>query len=248
MGAGASANKPPPPLVAHMRMLFAKYDVDMSGALEWGEFWNIMNDLELGFTDDDISAWQQFADKDQSGTVIWSEFEPFAMELIKQYFTSKSFEGDDPWKVKSDLEGREYRINQTNGENEWVNPKPMSHHLKHMCQLFQKHDSDQSGELEWEEFWNVLNELGLELTDKDIEEWQAFADADQNGSVKWSEFEPMAEVLIKQFYTGKEFTGDDPWVTMTDLDGNAYQVNQQTGEEREVPTEEEVQPKEKEQA
>lgn len=237
MGAGASATDASPPLVSHMRMLFAKYDIDKSGALEWEEFWHIMNDLELGFTDDDIGAWQEFADKDQSGSIIWSEFEPFAMEMIRQFFTSKSFTGDDPWIEKTDLLGRDYKIDRTNGDNEWVSEKPMGHHLTHMCQLFQKHDADQSGELEWEEFWNVLSELGLELTDKDILNWQEFADVDKDGSVKWSEFRPMAEQLISQFYAEHPFTGDDPWATLTDLEGNSYQVNQQTGGERDMPTE-----------
>lgn len=168
--------------------------------------------------------------------MIWSEFEPFAMEVIRQFFTSKSFTGDDPWLEKTDLLGRDYKIDRTNGDNEWVSEKPMGYHLTHMCQLFQKHDVDCSGELSWAEFWNVLQELGLELSEKDILQWQEFADVDKDGSVKWSEFRPMAEQLITQFYSEREFAGEDPWVTMTDLEGNSYQVNQNTGEERAIPT------------
>ena len=94
----------------------------------------------------------------------------------------------------------------------------------------QVHDVNESGELEWGEFWAVMTELGLELTEAEITEWQQFADADENGSIKWSEFEPMADELINKFYTTHKFEGEDPWVTMTDNEGNSYSLNKQTGE------------------
>lgn len=43
---------------------------------------------------------------------------------------------------------------------------------------------DQSGELDLNEFWNVITELGLGLSDDEINEWQTFADTDQSGTVR----------------------------------------------------------------
>jgi len=158
-------------------------------------------------------------------------------ELITKLFSARTFEeGSDPWK-QSVCEGRGYKISMETGESEWTEDKTLGPHLQHMAQLFEKHDTDESGELEWSEFWSVLNEMGLELSDEEIAEWQQYADADQNGSVKWSEFEPMAEELIKKFYQEHEYTSEeDPWVTMTDLNGASYQLNKKTGEYRNIPT------------
>ena len=63
-------------------------------------------------------------------------------------------------------------------------------------QLFEKHDLDKTGELEWAEFWTVISELGLGLSEDEISQWHSYADVDQSGTIKWSEFEPMAEELV----------------------------------------------------
>jgi hypothetical protein len=144
-------------------------------------------------TEEEFSDWQIYADKDSSGTVKWEEFEPSAQELIQKYYSSRSFE--DEWLEGTDTDGSSYRINLTNGHSEWIEraKKPMSPHIKHMWLLFKKHDTDESGELDWPEFWAVVTELGLEMNDDEIGKWQTYADANGDGNVKWSEFEPMAE-------------------------------------------------------
>ena len=58
-----------PSLLHHLQLLFEAHDKDQSGELEWGEFWAILTDLDLGLTDENIGEWQAFADADQSGTV-----------------------------------------------------------------------------------------------------------------------------------------------------------------------------------
>jgi len=153
----------------------------------------LISDLQLRLSDEEIGEWQQYTDADASGSVKWSEFEPVAAELIAKYYSTHEFE--DQWREHTDTEGNVYRVNLSDGKSEWIKraEKPMSPHIKHMWLLFKKHDSDDSGELDWSEFWSVLTELGLEMTDDEIGKWQSYADADGNGSIIWSEFEPMAE-------------------------------------------------------
>mmetsp|Transcript_68128 Transcript_68128/g.117051 ORF Transcript_68128/g.117051 Transcript_68128/m.117051 type:complete len:269 (+) Transcript_68128:93-899(+) len=235
MGAGASAALPAP-LVLHLKQLFSVADADKSGELDWEEFWKLISDLQLRLSDEEIGEWQQYTDADASGSVKWSEFEPVAAELIAKYYSTHEFE--DQWREHTDTEGNVYRVNLSDGKSEWIKraEKPMSPHIKHMWLLFKKHDSDDSGELDWPEFWSVLTELGLEMTDDEIGKWQSYADADGNGSIIWSEFEPMAEEIIAKFYEGHEWSGieEDVWKLQTDPEGYSYMLNQNTGEWRDV--------------
>ena len=79
--------------------------------------------------------------------------------------------------------------------------------------------------MEWEEFFALFKELGLDLSDDDIAEWQTYADTDQSGCVSWEEFEICAEELIRKFYSdrhagdGEEVEGERPaeaWVSSAD--------------------------------
>jgi len=179
---------------------------------------------------------------DTNGGVKWSEFQPMAGELIKTHYANSDWTGEPgtEWREMSDCTGHNYRINQQTGDTEWMAAasKPMGPMLRHMWQLFKQHDVNGSGELEWDEFWTVMTELGLEMSEEEMEQWHAFADKDTNGSIKWSEFEPMADELIAKYYTTHEYTGgEDPWVTMTDSEGNRYSLNKKTGECVEMPVE-----------
>lgn len=225
-----------------MKQLFTKYDTNGSGELEWGEFWNVINDLELKLSDEEIGEWKKYADTNQNGSVCWAEFEPLAAELIAKFYSDHPPpEGsEEEWKEGTDEAGRQYRVNLSTGAQEWLEAEGrkegMGPHLKHMHLLFEKHDTDKSGELEWGEFWAALTELGLELKDEEIAAWQQHADTDQNGGVRWAEFEPMADLMIQQYYSTHAYTGGgDPWEVQTDPEGYAYMLNRDTGETKDVP-------------
>jgi len=230
MGAGASANGDNnSPLLDHCRQLFHQYDNDGTGELDWNEFWNVLSNLKLGLSDKDIAEWQSYADADKSGTVRWSEFEPMAGEVFKTYYQGRAGQGD-VWVTKKDSRGRAYRLNEATGESKWV--KKASPLVSHMKQLFIKHDADSSGSLSWEEFWYVISELNLGISDAEIGQWQTFADADGSGTIHWGEFEPMAEAMTNQFFSSRA-AGDatDPWLVMTDPSGQSYRLNRITGEQ-----------------
>jgi Ca2+-binding EF-hand superfamily protein len=229
MGAGASAGKTTPPLLDHCRQLFQQYDGDRTDCLDWNEFWNVLNDLKLGLTDNDIAEWQRYADADNSGTVRWGEFEPMAGEVFKTYYQGRAGQGDD-WVTKKDVSGRAYRLNQATGDSKWV--KRASPIVSHMKQLFIKHDTDSSGSLSLDEFWYVLSELNLGISETQILDWQKFADSDGSGTIQWDEFEPMADAMVKQFFSADAAGLEaDPWLIMTDPAGQSYKLNRITGEQ-----------------
>jgi len=54
--------------------------------------------------------------------------------------------------------------------------------------VFMKFDPDGSGEISWFEFDNALQEMGINITESEMEHLMELFDADGGGSVTWSEF------------------------------------------------------------
>jgi Ca2+-binding EF-hand superfamily protein len=218
--------KQPPSLLEHMHQLFKIYDSDASGELEWAEFWRVLDDLDLGLTEEEIGQWQLFADADGSGTVKWCEFKPTAARLLKQVLNQPLPDGvTDPWVAMSDPNGHEYRFNRQTGKTEWVVGNDANDNAaaadegyfngegepntaggggasswgggatgggggkgdgapslaQQLKVVFEKFDTDGSGELEWGEFWYCLTDLNLGLSDDDIADIQEKADLDKDG-------------------------------------------------------------------
>lgn len=112
-----------------------------------------------------------------------------AAELVTTYYINHAedtAEGDAQWREFATPDGRPYKVNLRTGEQAWLDV-PANPQLAHLHQLFAKHDSGGKGELSWDEFWLVLSEFGMEMSDGEIGEWHAFADSDANGVIHWSE-------------------------------------------------------------
>jgi hypothetical protein len=111
---------PPPTLLEHLEMLFRNHDADGSGELEWDEFWQVLSALNLDLGDDDMAAWQAFADADGSGTVRWSEFAALEGDLLG-LLQSKPNGG---WEAEHTLyhaqSGRPFTLHRTSGATTWV--------------------------------------------------------------------------------------------------------------------------------
>jgi hypothetical protein len=113
-----------------------------------------------------------------------------AAELVTTYYTNhaeETAEGAAEWREFATADGRKYQVNLRTGAQAWLEAPPTNPQLAHLHQLFEKHDVDNKGELGWDEFWQVLNELGLGMSDDEIGGWHAFADSDANGVIHWSE-------------------------------------------------------------
>jgi Ca2+-binding EF-hand superfamily protein len=228
---------PAPSLLSRLKAFFNQRDTEGTGELPFEEFCGVLNDLNIGLQEKDIREIQIKANLDENGTVRFHEFMRSGVPMLKDFML---IHNDSSWVVLHTADGTEYFFNNSSGESVWASqasdalkvdvfgpPKPLSIIVYHLKSLFQKYDSDGSGELEWDEFRQALKDLGLGLTEKDIAEWQQFADKDNSGTVKWSEFEPVADSLFKRL--GKGWTLKSSWVKMTDAGGNTYRYNRDTG-------------------
>ena len=196
----------PPSVLAHMGRLFAQHDDDGSGELEWPEFWRVLAALRLGLSDGEAAAWFEAADLDGSGSVRWAEFEGFAGQLLARCFGGgRDFGEEGPWVELDDGRGHAYRLNRATGEALWCDPRasgergeaaggaagearafraPPPGLTGQLKRLFAKYDEDGSGELEPVEFRRVLEELGLGLSDEEMDRVQEEADTDGSGTVR----------------------------------------------------------------
>ena len=124
----------------------------------------------------------------------------------------------------------------------WADQDPPPTLLEHLEMLFQAHDADGSGELEWDEFWQVLADLNLGLSDEDVGAWQAWADADGSGSVRWGAFKGLGDPLLGRLSGAA--TAHDGWATEAlglhplhhARTGRAFTLDQNSGATAWVPT------------
>lgn len=134
----------PPSLSLNMKAIFHEYDVENSGELDLLEFEQVLKDVGIGLTDQDIIGWQQefislkqnmdhnsdntsiLSDNDGSlnndvgcHMISWHEFEPTANEIYK-LFKNHNWKKEDPWIETNDSGGHPYRYNRQTGDAEWV--------------------------------------------------------------------------------------------------------------------------------
>lgn len=95
---------------------------------------------------------------------------------------------------------------------------------------FLKHDSDNNGTLSTEEFWKLMKELQLGLSDADIEWLHSVTDADADNSVKLDEFIAAAPNYFMQLASTYGPSNARDWCELQDDDGNIYYYNKRTGE------------------
>ena len=233
---------PAPSLSGQLKTLFEKHDVDGSGSLDLDEFVALIYELNLGLSNDELAKVKELVDTDGSGTVSWNEFARVGLKLLKDVLEEHDFssesDGESVWQVNHTDEGHEYYFNRATGESVWaadasdellatvLGPEPTDNlMLNHLKQLFDKHDSDGSGELDWPEFWHLWSELNLGLTDEGIAAWQTCLDADGSGTVTWEEFEAVGvEMLQEALHNSPSGSDQDPWMEFIDDAGNPYRV------------------------
>ena len=234
---------PAPSLSGQLKTLFEKHDVDGSGSLDLDEFVALIYELNLGLSNDELVQVKELVDTDGSGTVAWNEFSRVGLKLLKDVLEEHDFSQSDDqtlWQVNHTEDGHEYYFNRSTGESVWaadasdellaavLGPEPTDNlMLNHLKQLFDKHDSDGSGELDWPEFWHLWADLNLGLTDEGIASWQMRLDADGSGTVTWEEFEAVGAEMLKEALKNSASGADDqdPWMELIDDAGNPYRVS-----------------------
>ena len=111
----------PPSLLEHMRQLFDDYDEDGSGKLDREEFQACLESLGLGLTPAQLTQWIETLDSDRSGTIIFSEFEVHADNLLARANTGHDWSNEDPWVTMEDpASGNKYRLNRVTNATEWL--------------------------------------------------------------------------------------------------------------------------------
>ena len=95
---------------------------------------------------------------------------------------------------------------------------------------FLKYDSDNNGTLSTEEFWKLMKELQLGLSDEDIEWFHSVTDVDSDGTVKLDEFIAAAPNYFMQLASTYGPASARDWCELQDEEGNYYYYNKRSGE------------------
>eukprot|EP01050_Picozoa_sp_SAG11_P003184 SAG11_NODE_174_length_13505_cov_9.126585_13_plen_1110_part_00 len=145
--------------------MFEKVDVDNSGALDQGEFDQLVADLGISMTP--IALKQSFreVDTDGSGEVDFEEFKAFYMSKQTHGVAHRIRQ-----KLKSVL-------------------SPAKQNFDSLRDMFDAIDIDGNGTVDKDEFTQLVRDIGLSMTDEELEETFSAVDSDGNLSIDFSEFE-----------------------------------------------------------
>ena len=153
-----------------MRRQFRRFDKNKTGSLSRSEFASMIS--SLGFR---LSKWEedwlmQKLDSDDSGLITYAEFSAFVHEGGSN---RQDASGRKSALVKSILRKIKKLVGSKNLD---------------MRSPFVKFDIDGNGFLDKDEFEYALRDLGVSLTDKELDAMFQFFDRDDNGKVEYGEF------------------------------------------------------------
>ena len=110
--------------------------------------------------------------------------------------------------------------------------KPPPNIKDYFIAQFKKADSDGTGELDTDEFLNMLQGMLVQLTPPEMAMIHSQVDADNDGSVRWDEFVAVAPQMIRDIYAEKDETEDDAddWCELPADSAMTYWYNKRSGQ------------------
>lgn len=147
--------------------------MDDSGTLDSGEFWTTLKHLDVGYSDAELAAIEQWVDYDGDGTITYAEVvNELADNLIEVIEASGRTVEDkvaELWeKNRLELEALWSEYNNWQLEQEGMGEEKLSPNLtQYLKDSFDTFDVDKNGTLSNDEFWHILTTvLGLTEGDK----------------------------------------------------------------------------------
>jgi Ca2+-binding EF-hand superfamily protein len=135
----------------------------------------------------EVNKLVAMADTNHDGVIEYEEFIPVALGLLQAEMEEEFVE------VEEDNAAREFLLQGM----------PEEQLVRKMKKLFLMADEDCSGFLDFPEFKNCLNQMGLPLTAAQTSEVMSMLDTNKDGYISYEEFIPAAFELFVKVVSGK---------------------------------------------
>lgn len=171
--------------------LFMEADKDGSGYLDRFEFTEVLKASNLNLSQRQVRAILAEADENEDNVIQYKEFLPVMVDLLQSIKAKEH--------ARSMMESVESVVR---AEVESMLLKGMSKDELEglMLKVFQRADTDASGQLSRQEFKAALKAAELGLTRKDINHILSQVDLDRNSLVSYKEFIPICfQILVERF-------------------------------------------------
>lgn len=206
----------------YLKERFLIEDEDDSGYLDFNEFRHVMENMEVGFTPEEIKAIMEWVDADGNGELSYDEclveLTDCCINAILNRCGGKSVrEVIDALNIKHQTDYDTYVSDMdvaaaNEGEND-LSPS-LETYLK---DVFTAADVDKSGKLDPVEFFNVLHTV-FNMTEGDKEFLNAEWDDDGDGLISWEEALDEFSKIFKRIRDGRS----DYWIALIDKQSDRF--------------------------
>ncbi len=205
-----------------MQKLFDKFDTDGSGTLEFAEFEQACELMNLSFSKTELKMMFMDVDADFSGAIDVNEFTELMtnlrfkrMDMVQtgrwvetkanKAVTEAAYGGAYDWSAQ--MEWLNHSISKAGALHQSANEQGVEVQgsnfeafRKRLRNMFEDIDLDQSESLGVEELRRALNGFGLVLDSGTMSDFFASMDADGNGEIDYQEFE---DAMLDLFFNRK---------------------------------------------
>jgi len=201
-----------------LSLRFHECDPSSSGILAEEEFWSSFYQrlplLELGFTSDEMDAMRTWVEWEHGGFIA---FDDIKEELADSIMDAIHTAGKNVQQIMSELISKSSYASASgeqsdpalgDDENEKLSPDLVGY----LADTFRAYDVDGNNELDYEEFWQLINAMNLGITAADYVEVQSRWDGDKNGLISWREAIHQFNEILGSMITD----GQDHWIGLVD--------------------------------
>lgn len=169
----------------------------------------------LGFTDEEVLTMKDFCDWDNDSMISIDEVNGELAEMIITALDSM----DDQISFKEKVDVL-YQKTSTNNSQQGAKNKNSGEQklapdlITYLKSTFKEYDVDNSGTLDYNEYWNLLQCLNLGIGDSDYDAVLAKWDVNSDGLINWAEALEQFTVILKQLASDKR----DHFIGLVDPD------------------------------
>ena len=200
----------------YLKERFTIEDEDDSGYLDKVEFKHVLDNMDIGFTEDEVKDIFAWVDVDGNGELSYDEclveLADCCVNAIVHRCSGKTVpEVIDALNKKHqtdyDTFATDFKAEESNEPESDLSPS-LEGYLK---DIFQEADADGSGKLDPTEFFNILHTV-FNMTDGDKEYLNANWDEDGDGLISWSEAIHQFSSIFKRIRDARS----DYWIALID--------------------------------